>query len=359
MAISSLLRRRRASSVGRALVAEAGVALDADELVALVEVLDVDDPEAAGAELGGLGPADRLQDLAGAQQVAGAHRLVEDDRVVAHDRLGQVEALLEVEVHLEGQALARGPGDQWWGRNHSRQQRGHGDGAAGDGVGDLVVPEQRVAVLDRRRAGPRVAPLDGEVADRVVLGDADQGDDVVGQLVDGRSRCCGRRRLMRPLLRCAGRRWRRRRGRRRPAARRCRCGRCRGPRSVGASVSVPASSGAELAELAGGLVGGLGEDAAGGEVGVVDQLGHGVDGRDAGVGRGQLGDPLVAGAGGEHGGEVGADLRPARRRPSGGRPTARSRAGGTGCGRSWPRWRRRRPTCRRRSGRCRSRRSGR
>ena len=61
----------RPSSHARCLpVAEAGVRLDADELVALVAVLDVDHPEPAGAELGGLLVADRPQDLAARDHVA-------------------------------------------------------------------------------------------------------------------------------------------------------------------------------------------------------------------------------------------------------------------------------------------------
>src|SRR5687767_8333208 len=56
-------------------VAEAGVRLDPDQLVVLVAVLHVDDPEAAGAELRRLLLAHGPEDLRGAQAVARSHRL--------------------------------------------------------------------------------------------------------------------------------------------------------------------------------------------------------------------------------------------------------------------------------------------
>ena len=105
-------------------------------------------------------------------QVAGPHRLVEDDGVVGHHRLGQLEALLQVEVHLQRQLLGSvRPGRPVVRAEPHREHRRRRDRAAGDLVGDVVVPEQRVAVLDRRarwsrcsrarpgtRRPPRTAP---------------------------------------------------------------------------------------------------------------------------------------------------------------------------------------------------------
>src|SRR5262249_62320669 len=68
---------RRSGSRVTSLVAEAGVRLDADDLVTLIQVLDVDDPEAAGTELRGLRLAHGSQDLTCVQHVARPHRLVE------------------------------------------------------------------------------------------------------------------------------------------------------------------------------------------------------------------------------------------------------------------------------------------
>src|SRR5580692_2382809 len=56
-----------------------------------------------------------------------------------------------------------------------RHHGGRGDGSVGDGLGDSVVPEQRVAVLHRGAAGPDVAPLDREVTGLLVLGHPDEG----------------------------------------------------------------------------------------------------------------------------------------------------------------------------------------
>src|SRR5581483_5765409 len=90
-------------------VAVPRVAVDADELVALVERLDVEAPEPPDPELRRLLLTDRAQDLVRPQDVAGPDRLVEDHRVVGDDRLGQAEPLLEVEVHLQRQALLVAP----------------------------------------------------------------------------------------------------------------------------------------------------------------------------------------------------------------------------------------------------------
>src|SRR5439155_25697277 len=90
------------------------------------------------------------------------------------------EALLEVEVHLQrerGLAAARRP--VMWAEPH-RQHRGRRDRPSRELLGDGVVPEQRVAVLDRRAARPDVAPLDREVGRLLVLHHVDEGDDVVG-----------------------------------------------------------------------------------------------------------------------------------------------------------------------------------
>ena len=93
-------------------VSEAGVRLDADELVALVVVHDVDHPEAAGTELRRLLVAHRTQHLMRAQPVADAHRLVEHEGVVAHHRFGEVEARLQVEVDCNGTCGSVRPGRQ-------------------------------------------------------------------------------------------------------------------------------------------------------------------------------------------------------------------------------------------------------
>ena len=92
--------------------------------------------------------------------VAGPHRLVEHDRVVGHHRLGQPEALLQVEVHLQRQRLlgaARAPSGA--GRNHTDSIVGGAIGPSVSSAATVVVPEERVAVLDRRAAGPDVALL--------------------------------------------------------------------------------------------------------------------------------------------------------------------------------------------------------
>ena len=110
--------------------------------------------------------------------VAGPDRLVEHDRVVGHHRLGQVEALLQVEVHLQRQRLLRAARRPVVRAEPHREHRRRRDRAAGDLVGDVVVPEERVAVLDRRADRPDVAALDGELARLLVLHLADQRLDV-------------------------------------------------------------------------------------------------------------------------------------------------------------------------------------
>src|SRR4029079_16322699 len=61
-----------------------------------------------------------------------------------------------------------------------RQHRRRRDRAAGDLRRRVVVPEQRVAVLDRRARRPDVAPLDRELAGLLVLHLPDQRLDVGG-----------------------------------------------------------------------------------------------------------------------------------------------------------------------------------
>ena len=73
-----------------------------------------------------------------------------------------------------GSACCVRPGAQWCGPEPHRQHRRRRDRAAGDLVGDVVVPEQRVAVLDRRARRPDVAALDRELARLLVLHLADQ-----------------------------------------------------------------------------------------------------------------------------------------------------------------------------------------
>src|SRR5207248_4748988 len=165
-----------------AAIPEAGPRLDADEVAAVVAVLDVDDPEPPGAELGLLLRTDRAQPLAGADDVARSHRLVERDRVVAHHGLGQPEPLLQVEVHLQREWLHVPAGRPVVRPEPGRQRRRGCDRPAGQLGRHLVVPEQRVAVLDRGARRPDVAALDGELAGLVVLHDVDQRRDVVGQV---------------------------------------------------------------------------------------------------------------------------------------------------------------------------------
>jgi hypothetical protein len=135
-------------------------------------------PEATGSEPAGLFFAHRHEALRARDQVAGPHRLVEDGGVLGHDRLGQLEASLEVEVDLQGQLLDRATGrpvvrPEPRGEQHQRRHR-----TVGDLVGDGVVPEQGVGVLDRRRAGPEVPALHRELADLLVLQLPDQRVDV-------------------------------------------------------------------------------------------------------------------------------------------------------------------------------------
>ena len=145
--------------------------------------------------------------------VAGPHRFVEHDRVVAHHRFRQPEHLLQVEVHLQRQRLlgaARRPVVR---AEPHREHRRRRDRPAGDLRGDVVVPEQRVAVLDRRARRPDVAALDRELPRLLVLHLADQRLDL------GRQR---RASLTPPLLPRAAPRSRPPSSRLRAAARRCR-----------------------------------------------------------------------------------------------------------------------------------------
>ena len=104
-------------------VAEAGPPLDADQLGVLVAVLDVDHPEAPGAETARLFLADRHETLCARDPVAGPHRLVEGGDVLGHDRLGELEARLQVEVDLQRQLLDRAPGGPVVRAEPRRQQR--------------------------------------------------------------------------------------------------------------------------------------------------------------------------------------------------------------------------------------------
>src|SRR5437660_367303 len=121
----ALLTRRR--SCRRPAVAEAGVGLDTDHLVALVAVLDVDHPEPAGAQASRLLLAHRTQDLAARDLVARTHRVVEDDRVLGDHCFRQAEALLEVEVHLQGEHLLGATGGPVMRSEPHRQHGGRGD----------------------------------------------------------------------------------------------------------------------------------------------------------------------------------------------------------------------------------------
>ncbi len=94
---------------------------------------------------------------------------MELDRVVGHDRLGQAEELLQVEVHLQRQCLLGAAGCPVVRPEPHRDHGGRRDRPAGERVGHLGVPEERVPVLDRGARRPDVAVLDGELAHLVVL----------------------------------------------------------------------------------------------------------------------------------------------------------------------------------------------
>ena len=105
------------------------------------------------AELGLLGRADGAQHLPGAQAVAGPHRLAEHDRVVGHHRLGQRRASPSGRS-APGAAARRSvrPGAQWCGRNQTEIIVGGAIEPPVISARGLLVPEERVAVLDRRAA---------------------------------------------------------------------------------------------------------------------------------------------------------------------------------------------------------------
>ena len=215
------------------------------------------------------------------------------------------------------------------GAEPDREHRRRRDRAVGERGGDVVVPEQRVAVLDRRAVVPEVAALDGEVGrsssywSTSISAATSAGSS---SLVDGLGHA------ITPASRSAAH---------------SSVGDARGARaasSVSVTVasrtsygpaarrSVPAKIGPDLAERA--VVGVLRVDerVARGELRVVDHLGDGQHRGDAGVGGGEVGDPLVAVAarGTRRGGRRGS--RPARRRRSGAsthcsRPSARAEVG--------------------------------
>ncbi len=87
---------------------------------------------------------------------------------------GRPKRSLRSKCTCSGSACSVRPGAQWWGRNQTETMDGGAIGPPVSAVGDLVVPEQRVAVLHRRARRPDVAALDRELPHLVVLLLADQ-----------------------------------------------------------------------------------------------------------------------------------------------------------------------------------------
>ena len=96
---------------------------------------------------------------------------------------GRPKRFLQVEVHLQWQLLARPTGRPVMRAEPGRQHRRRRDRSVGELGGDVVVPEQRVAVLDRRARSPEVAALHRELARLLVLQLVDQRGDVARQVV--------------------------------------------------------------------------------------------------------------------------------------------------------------------------------
>ena len=187
-----------------------------------------------------------------------------------------------------------------------RDHRGRRDRAARDLGRGLVVPEDRVAVPDRRAGRPDVAALDVELADLLVALLADPGLDLGRQIGTLGHDLSSRLRRRRP--RCASARSARARRPPPRAARRCPCATRRAPAPARAARGMPGERGRHLAEAARARMLRLGEHAARAELRVLDELVDRVHGRDAGVVGRELGDPVVAVARAERGREVGADL---------------------------------------------------
>ena len=286
-----------------------------------------------------------------AQHVAQAHRRVELDRVVGHHGFGQAEVLLQVEVHLQRQRLLGAAGRPVV---RAEPDRDHGRRRDGPPVRDsahLVVPEERVAVLHRgARASTRSRARRGTRRPRGTAPSADRASRARGQRVaaschDPPLHPAGHGLAVHPglLEQVLGVG---------PAS-------CRAVAPARRSRSMPASSGAELADARRGSDGWPSPRHRGRRTAdVPGDLRHVEDGRDAGVGAGQRLDPLVAGPGGEGGREGRPDGRLRFVVELGSRPARGNRARRRGWRRTWPRSHRRRPTWRRPSRRCRSRRSG-
>ena len=234
---------------------------------------------------------------------------------------------LQVEVHLQRQrrlGAARRPVVR---AEPDREHGGRGDRSAGQLLGHLVVPEQRVAVLDRGAGRPDVAPLDRELPHlgstarpRSRLGHA---RPVGGQLTRSPPRRSRQR---------ADRLWRRRRPP--PGATRCRSttGRA-GPPGPGTGPCRPGAApagGRPRARVAASTT-----DAPPGEPGVVGHLGHGEHRRHAGVGGREPGHPVVAARWPRRRRRSRPGSAPGRRRRAGGRPSAPGRGPGRGWRRTW------------------------
>jgi len=103
-----------------------------------------------------------------------------DVLVVAHDRLRERERLLQVEVRAQRQALFGAPGRPEVGSAPDRDHRWRRDPASSQLLSRLLVPEERVPVLDRRAGGVDVAALDLELRLLQVALLTDPGPDLLG-----------------------------------------------------------------------------------------------------------------------------------------------------------------------------------
>jgi len=278
-------------------------------------------PEAAGAQLGGLLVGDRAEHLVVDSRHPDAPGC-ERRWCCRHHRLGQVEQRLQVEVDLERQPAWVRPGAQWWGRTRPRSSTA-GRWAVGQYRRHDSSQNSGLAFSTEAQAGPDVAllhrnsPARRTGADRYATGPRPR----VTHATAPSSR---HRATVAPFDPGLGHR------------RRCRRPKGRAP----APLVQGRHAGQHRPDLAEPPVfGGLGLDdrprwancSSSATSATASNRCHAGVGPDSSATQWSRDCPAKAAV-------KSAGSRPGRRRPAGGRSSARSRAPGRGWRRTWPRW---------------------